>query len=178
MLSDELRRQRVFLSSDEEAALTRPLSYADENDLAFERVRGRRSWLQPVLRNRFIRDGRPVAEWREYIAAEEAAAGGEPTLISSLAWSVLEWTVRTTDRGAMFGGFAAKLLNFIALVLFLLGAFGWAHGATGPGVAVIVLAVVVFLAGRTIAGMAKRRTADLSRQLRTGTPAPADTDAA
>jgi hypothetical protein len=45
-------------------------------------------------------------------------------------------------------------------------------------VAVIVLAVVVFLAGRTIAGMAKRRTADLSRQLRTGTPAPADTDAA
>ena len=174
ILRDELRRQRVFLSSDEEAALTRPLSYDDEDDLAFDRVKGRRSWLRPVLRNRFIRDGRPVGQWREYIRAEEAAAGGEPTLISNLASGVLEWTARTGDRGAMFGGFAAKTLTGVAVVLFLLGAYGWTHGATGGGAVFIVVALVALLAGRVIAGFARRRTTTLVEQLLAGEPEAAE----
>jgi hypothetical protein len=165
MLQEELRNQRVFLSADEEAALTRPLSDEDEDDLALDRVKRRRSWLQPVLRNRFICDGRPVALWRDFIVAEEAAAGGEPTIISSLAMGVLEWTARTGDRGAMFGGFAAKALAAIAVVLFFVGAYGWAHGAAGAGAAFVVVALVAFVGGRLMGGFAARRTASLTEQL-------------
>jgi hypothetical protein len=173
MLHEELRNQRVFLSADEEAALTRPLSDDDEDDLALDRVKRRRTWFQPVLRNRFIRDGRPVAQWRDYIVAEEAAAGGEPTIISSLARGVLEWTARTGDRGAMFGGFASKALTAIAVVLFFVGAYGWAHGAAGAGAAFVVVALAAFVAGRIIAGVAARRTAGLTEQL---LASPADFD--
>lgn len=175
ILKEELRRQRTFLSSDEEVALTRPLTYDNEDDLAFDRLKGRRHWFQPVLRNRFIRDGRPIAEWREYIAAEEAAAGGEPTIISSLATGVLEWTARTTDRGAMLGGFAAKTLSFFALVLLLLGAYSWTHDAAIPGAVVIVLALLVYAGGHMLGAMAKRRTADRTRQLLVG-PSPTRLD--
>jgi hypothetical protein len=168
MLQEELRNQRVFLSADEEAALTRPLSDDDEDDLALDRVKRRRSWFQPVLRNRFIRDGRPVALWRDYIVAEEAAAGGEPTIISSLATGVLEWTARTGDRGAMFGGFSAKALTAITIVLFFLGVFGWAHGAAGAGAAFVVVALVAFVGGRILAGVAAGRTAGLTEQLLAG----------
>ncbi len=164
ILKDELRLQRVFLSSDEEVALARPLSYENEDDLAFDRVRHRRNWLLPMLRNRFIRDGRPIDLWRAYIAADEAAAG-EPTFISGLATGVLEWAARTSDRGAMFAGFAARLLSFIALVWVFLGLYGWTHGGAIGGAVFVALGVACFFGGRSLGAFARRRTATLTEAL-------------
>src|SRR5919106_4411761 len=100
MLAEELAAQRTFLSAEEEAALSRPMSYDDEDDLAWDRVRGRKSWFFSALRDRFIHDGRQVEGWRELIDREEAAAGGEPTFMTQLARQVLAWAARTSDRGA------------------------------------------------------------------------------
>ncbi len=170
MLREELRRQRIFLSSDEEAALARPLSYQNDDDLAFDRVRGRAAWFQPMLRNRFIRDGRPVARWREYILADEAAAGGERTVISHLARQVLEWAARTSDRGAMFGGFVARTFRWIGLILALFGLYSWSTGERlGAGILFTVVAVLL-LASWAVARLAVARTALLTEQLLAGAP--------
>src|SRR5687767_10112493 len=85
MLADELAAQRTFLSAEEEASLDLPAAHDDEDNLAWQRVRGRRSWFFPALRDRYIRDGRPEQLWRSIIAEEESAAGGVPTFITHLA---------------------------------------------------------------------------------------------
>ena len=165
-LKDELRLQRTFLSSDEETALTRPLSYQDEDDLAFDRVKHRRLFFHTALRSRFINDGRPTAEWRRLVAEEEAAAGNEPTVTSHLATQVLEWAARTSDRGAMLGGFAARALRWAGMLAALLGAWGWWHGAPFGGAVFAAVGFILLVAGRIVGGLAAARVARLAEQVR------------
>jgi hypothetical protein len=165
ILRDELAAQRTFLSSDEEQALERPASYENEDDLAWERLRGRRAWLFPPLRDRFIRDKRPVERWRAMIEAEEAAAG-EPTFITQMAEQVLEWSVRTSDRGAMMAHFAARALRWLGILFALLGAYAWFNGAPTPGAIVGIAGALFILAGGAMGRVGKRRAAQLMAQLR------------
>lgn len=162
MLKDELRRQRVFLSSDEEEALLRPVTYEDEDDLAYERVKGRLGWFQPALRNRFIRDGRPVALWRDYISTDEAEAG-EPTLISALATRIIAWATRTSDRGAMLGTFASRALSTLGLLCALLGAYAWAHGEQAGGGVYVGVGLALLLGGNVTGRLTARRAEKLAR---------------
>jgi hypothetical protein len=124
---EELRLQRTFLSSDEAAALTLPATLEDEENLALDRVRRRRLWIYTALRDRYIGDGRPFDEWADLIAAEETAAGSE-TVITQIARQVLEWGVRSSDRGAMLGGFGAKAMRWAGLALLLFATWSWFQG--------------------------------------------------
>jgi hypothetical protein len=152
---EELRQQRTFLSTDEAAALTLPAALEDEENLALDRVRRRRLWLYTALRDRFIGDGRPFDEWVSLIAQEEAAAGGE-TVITQIARQVLEWGVRSSDRGAMLGGFGAKAMRWAGLALLLLTAWSWFQGA---GLFVVGVAGAIALALVVGAVAVGRRTA-------------------
>jgi hypothetical protein len=162
MLAEELAAQRTFLSSEEEAALAHPLSYDNEEDLAWDRVRGRRTWFFSALRDRFIREGRDVERWRQMIEGEEGAAGGEPTYISQLGRQVLEWAARTSDRGAMMAGFAAKTARTVGLLLALLGGWSYFNGAQAPGVVVGGLGLLLIAAGSAFGAVAKRRVRRLT----------------
>ncbi|MDQ3700063.1 MAG: hypothetical protein M3442_03970 [Chloroflexota bacterium] len=164
IIGEELRRQRTFLSTDEVAALDRSADAEDEEDLALDRVRRRRLVLYAALRDRFIRDGRPLEDWRAMVEREEAAAGGK-TIVSQLARQVLEWAVRTSDRQAMLGGFAAKTLRWIGMILLALGGWSWFQGAVGGIVAVVlVLGLAALLAGRIVGNLAADRIALLTEQ--------------
>ncbi|CAA9243528.1 MAG: hypothetical protein AVDCRST_MAG77-1806 [uncultured Chloroflexi bacterium] len=165
ILRDELAAQRTFLSTDEERALERPATYENEDDLAWERLRGRRSWLFPPLRDRFIRDKRPMAQWQAMIAAEEAAAGG-PTFISQMAEQVLEWAVCTSDRGAMMAGFAARALRWLGIILIALGAYSWSTGSPTPGAIAAGIGAAFVLAGRAAGRFGKRLAAQLMARVR------------
>ena len=167
MLADELAAQRTFLSAEEEASLTLPASHDDEDNLAWQRVRGRRSWFFPVLRDRFIRDGRRHDEWQSIIAQEEAEAGGRPTFITQLAAQVLEWAARTSDRGAMMTGFAAKSLRIVGLLLLLLGGWSYLNGAPVGGAIVAGVGLLFVAGGVAAARVAARRVSSL---LRPGVP--------
>jgi hypothetical protein len=164
LLKDELAVQRTFVSSDEEIALQRPVSYDDENDLAWDRIKHRRLVFFTALRERFIQDGRPLEELRAMIAAEEAWAG-EPTYVTQLATQVLEWATRTSDRGAMLGGFAAKTARWAGIVLVLLGAFALFNGNRAGGIAFLVLGVVLFAVSRALTSFTAQRTAALKERL-------------
>ncbi|HEU5316913.1 MAG TPA: hypothetical protein VFX49_12465 [Chloroflexota bacterium] len=162
MLAQELAAQRTFLSSEEEGALTHPVSYDNEEDLAWDRVRGRKTWFFSALRDRFIRDGRRSAEWRELIRREEAEAGGETTYVSQLARQVLEWATRTSDRGAMMTGFAATAARMVGLLLALLGAWAYFNGGQTPGLMVGAFGALLVLAGGALGVAAKRRVRKLT----------------
>ena len=163
MLADELAAQRTFLSAEEEAALTLPAAHDDEDDLAWQRVRGRRSWFFPALRDRFIRDGRRAEVWHAMIAEEEAAAGGEPTFITHLAAQVLEWAARTSDRGAMMAGFAATSLRILGGLLLLLGGWSYLNGAPTGGALVGGVGLAFILASVIARRYAVRRVSSLRR---------------
>ena len=171
MLADELAAQRIFLSAEEEAALTLPAAHDDEDDLAWQRVRGRRSWFFPALRDRFIRDGRRTEAWQAMIAEEEAAAGGEPTFITHLAAQVLEWAARTSDRGAMMAGFAGTSLRILGLLLLLLGGWSYLNGAPTGGALVAALGALFVLASAAAARYAVRRVNSLRRAATVRRPA-------
>ena len=171
MLADELAAQRTFLSAEEEAALTLPAAHDDEDDLAWQRVRGRRAWFFPVLRDRFIRDGRQQATWRGYIAQEEAAAGGQPTFITQLATQVLEWAARTSDRGAMMAGFVARSLRILGAALLLLGGWSYLNGAPTGGTIVAIVGLVFVLISVAAARIAAQRVNLLLRSAAAQRPA-------
>ena len=164
MLKEELQIQRTFLSSDEEAALALPLALRDADDLAFERVQRRRRLFYTRLRDRFIREGKPAARWRRFIAEDETLVG-EPTTLTHLASQVLEWAARTSDRGAMIGGFGAKTLRWAALALGLVGGFALFTGGRGAGLGLILGAVALWLVARYAAGLVAQRTEELSRAM-------------
>jgi hypothetical protein len=156
--AEELRKQRTFLSTDEAVALSLPADLEDEENLALVRVRGRRLWIYTALRDRFIGDGRPFDDWLAMIDTEEGTAGGE-TQITRLARQVLEWSVRSGDRAAMLGGFAAKALRYAGLLLLLLAGWSWWHGAglfavATTGVLAVVLLVEAGVVGRRAAARA------------------------
>jgi len=157
MLAEELAAQRTFLSSEEERALDHPLSYDNEDDLAWDRVRGRRTWFFTALRDRFIRDGRPSGVWGELIAREEAEAGGEETYATHLARRVLSWAVRTSDRGAMMAGFAGRAARWLGLLIAALGAWAYFNGAPLPGAIVAGVGVAFWAAGGAFGRLAARR---------------------
>jgi hypothetical protein len=158
---DELRRQRTFLSTDEAAALRRRSTDDDESDLALDRVRRRRLVIFTALRDRFIRDGRPVGAWSELIVEAEATSGGE-TVVSQLARQVLVWNVRTADRGVMLGGFAAQALRWLGLLLLFLAGWSWLQGAA----TVIVVAVGLVATGLVVVAIFRaRRVANRSAVL-------------
>lgn len=164
ILKEELLVQRIFLSSDEEQALDRPVSYDEETDLAWDRIKHRRLTFYGALRDRFILDRRPADEWRQLIR-DEIARAGEPTYVTQIASQVLEWSVRTSDRGAMFGGFLAKLLTWIGTLLVILAGFGWFQGFGTTTVVVLVgLALLFRLAGRIVGNLASERVEHLVRQ--------------
>ena len=171
MLADELAAQKTFLSAEEEASLTLPAAHDDEDNLAWQRVRGRRSWFFPVLRDRFIREGRRHDAWRAIIAQEEAEAGGVPTFITQLATQVLEWAARTSDRGAMMAGFLAKSLRIAGLLLLLLGGWSYLNGAPMGGAIVAAVGGVVVLASVAAARVAARRVSWLLRSAAARHPA-------
>ncbi|HEX2033797.1 MAG TPA: hypothetical protein VHS99_06415 [Chloroflexota bacterium] len=166
MLKEELTKQRTFLSSDEERALDRPATYEDEDDLALDRVRHRRLVFFTALRERFIQDGRPIERWRDLVRREEDAAG-EPTIVSELARQVLEWAVRSSDRGAMLGGFAGRLLRWLGLALLLLAGWSWFQGAPGQVVALVAaFAAALVLTGQVVGSLAAARAGRLVQGLR------------
>jgi hypothetical protein len=170
---EELRRQRTFLSTDEADALTLPAEHEDEENLALDRVRRRRLWIYTSLRDRYIGDGRPVDDWLAMIEAEEAVAGGE-TIITRMARQVLEWSVRTSDRGAMLGGFAARAMRWIGIVLLLLSAWSWLQGASPFAVATTGVIALGLLAGSVVLGRrAAARAAHLVAGLWNRQAAPA-----
>jgi hypothetical protein len=157
MLAEELAAQRTFLSGEEERALDHPMTYENEDDLAWDRVRGRRTWFFTALRDRFIRDGRPADRWRELVAQEEAAAGGEETYATHLARRVLSWALRTSDRGAMMAGFAARAARWLGAAFVLLGGWAYFNGAPLPGAVVAAAGVVFLLVGGAFGRLAARR---------------------
>jgi hypothetical protein len=171
MLADELAAQRTFLSAEEEASLTLPAAHDDEDNLAWQRVRGRRSWFFPVLRDRFIRDGRQQAAWRALIAQEEVEAGGQPTFITQLATQVLEWAARTSDRGAMMVGFAARALRIVGMLLLVLGGWSYLNGAPTGGTIVGAFGLLLVLVSVAAARVAARRVNWLLRSAPTQRPA-------
>lgn len=164
ILKEELQIHRTFLSSDEESALGLPISRRDADDLAFERVQRRRRMLYSRLRDRFIREGQPAARWRRFIAEDETLAG-ETTTMSQLATQVLEWAARTSDRGAMIGGFAAKTLRWAALALFLVGGFALLSGSRGAGLGLVLGALALWVAGRVAASLVAQRVELLNRAM-------------
>lgn len=175
ILKEELLVQRIFLSSDEEQALDHPLSFDDESDLAWDRIKHRRLIFYGALRDRFIHDRRPADEWRQFIRVEETRTG-EPTYVTHLATQVLEWSVRTSDRGAMFGGFIAKLFSWIGTFLLILAGFGWFQGfGTASVVVLIILALLFMLAGRIAGSLVAERVATLIRQANQEPEAPLST---
>jgi hypothetical protein len=167
ILKNELASQRIFLSSDEERALTYPMSYADEDDLAWDRIRHRRTFFFPMLRTYYIREHRPTERWKGMIVAEEAEAG-EQTFISQMARQVLEWEATTSDRGAMAVGFAAKTMTWLGVLLALLGAYAYFNGGQIPGAIVVGIGLLFLLAGRVCGGYAAKRVAALTREASLG----------
>jgi hypothetical protein len=161
ILREELTRRRVFLSSDEEAALTRPAAYADDKDLAWGRIQRRRSTFYRALRDRFLYDGKPAEEWRGYIAEDELAAGG-PTFISNLGRQVLSWSTRTGDRAVMIGGFAARMLRWLGVALALLGGWSCIQGAVVAGLIGVAAGLLLMLAGRIVGNLVADRVAALT----------------
>ena len=171
MLADELAAQRTFLSAEEEASLTLPASHDDEDNLAWQRVRGRRAWFFPVLRDRFIRDGRRDDAWRAMIAQEEAEAGGQPTFITQLATQVLDWAARTSDRGAMMAGFIATSLRILGAALLLLGGWSYLNGAPTGGTIVAIAGLVLVGVSVAAARIAAKRINLLLRSAAAQRPA-------
>jgi hypothetical protein len=177
IISAELRKQRTFLSTDEEAALARPLPPEEDEraaedgpdgeraeDLALDRVRRRRLVFFTALRDRYLHEGRPQEAWSDLIAREEAAAGGS-TIATEVARQVLEWGVRTSDRGAMLGGFVARTLRWGGILLLLLGAWSLFQGAAvGAVIIVVLVALLLLLAGRIVGNLAAERAAALVEQ--------------
>ncbi len=162
ILAQELAAQRIFLSHEEEQALSRPVSYDQEEDLAWGRVRHRlKTYFLPELRNRFIRDCRPEAAWRSLIVSEEALAG-EPTIITQAARQVLEWSATSSDRPHMMSGFLARALGALAMLFLALGAYAWMNGAQTPGAIVAIGGALFFLAGRAAGRFARRRASALA----------------
>jgi hypothetical protein len=177
LLSDELAAQRVFLSGDEATALDRPATYDDERDLAWDRVKHRRLVFYTALRERFIQERRPADLWRAMIEAQERAAG-EPTFVTQIAWQVLEWAARTSDRGAMMAGFVAKALRWLGIVLLLLGAWSWFQGLPAAALSVGAAGLGFVALGAIAGSFAGRRAAALVQAARTPHPSgsgqPAD----
>jgi hypothetical protein len=171
MLADELAAQRTFLSAEEEASLDLPAAHDDEDNLAWQRVRGRRSWFFPALRDRYIREGRPEQLWRSIIAEEESAAGGVPTFITHLATQVLEWAARTSDRAAMMAGFAATSLRIVGVLLVLFGGWSYLNGAPTGGVIVGIVGLLCVAASAALTKMVKRRVNLLLRGATSQRPA-------
>ena len=130
ILRTELERQRQFLSEEEEQVLLKPASYESEDDLALDSVKRRQHTFVPILRDRFVRDGRPLEQWWDVLAEEERLPE-DRTMIGAMVVQVLDWSARTSDQKAMMGGFGSKLLLVAAV---LIGFFGDLH-AGGRGVA-------------------------------------------
>ena len=160
ILRQELETQRRFLSSDEEQALLRPATYENEDDLAFEQVKHRQRELVGALRNRFIRDGRPLDRWWDLLAAQEALHG-ERTLMSAMAVQVLDWSARTADQRAMLGGFASKLLRLGAYFISFFAVFVLAQGVPVVGVVLLVLSAGLWLGARIMGNLTADRVDDL-----------------
>lgn len=163
IVTEELTDQRIFLSSDEQEALERPVSYENADDLAWDRVRHRRLTFYGALRDRFIREGRPLDVWMAMIAECEATAGG-PTLLSQLGRQVLKWSARTSDRGAMFGSFAARTLGLISLLLIAMGAYAWYQGAAVAGIVVVAVGAGLYVLGKHLGRLAAARTTQLTAE--------------
>lgn len=173
ILKEELARQRTFLSTDEETALSRPISYDNEEDLAFDRVRHRRMVFYTALRARFIRERRPIGRWQQMIDEEEAQVGGEPTVISQVGTQVLSWAARTSDRGAMLGGFVANLVRWLGILLVLIGVFSIFQRASWQVPVILALAAIVcfVIAGAFSRLVAGRVAAATERMRKEHTPA-------
>ena len=95
-------------------------------------MKRRQHTFVPILRDRFVRDGRPLEQWWDVLAEEERLPE-DRTMIGAMVVQVLDWSARTGDQKAMMGGFASKLLLVAAVLIGFFATFTLAVGAWPAG---------------------------------------------
>ena len=160
ILRAELERQRQFLSAEEERVLLKPARYENEDDLALDSVKRRQHTFVPILRDRFVRDGRPLEQWWDVLAEEERLPE-DRTMIGAMVVQVLDWSARTGDQKAMMGGFASKLLLVAAVLIGFFATFTLAVGAWPAGVVLLVITAALWIGARVLGQLTAERVGEL-----------------
>ena len=160
ILRTELERQRQFLSEEEERVLLQPASYESDDDLALDSVKRRQHTFVPILRDRFVRDGRPLEQWWDVLAEEERLPE-DRTMIGAMVVQVLDWSARTSDQKAMMGGFASKLLLVAAVLIGFFATFTLAVGAWPAGIVLLVVAAALWIGARVLGQLTAERVGEL-----------------
>ena len=160
ILRTELERQRQFLSEEEERVLLQPASYESEDDLALDSVKRRQHSFVPILRDRFVRDGRPLEQWWDVLAEEERLPE-DRTMIGAMVVQVLDWSARTSDQKAMMGGFASKLLLVAAVLIGFFATFTLAVGAWPAGIVLLVITAALWIGARVLGQLTAERVGEL-----------------
>ena len=160
ILRAELERQRQFLSAEEEQVLLKPARYENEDDLALDSVKRRQHTFVPILRDRFVRDGRPLEQWWDVLAEEERLPE-DRTMIGAMVVQVLDWSARTSDQKAMMGGFGSKLLLVAAVLIGFFATFTLAVGAWPAGVVLLVITAALWIGARVLGQLTAERVSEL-----------------
>lgn len=160
ILRTELERQREFLSAEEEQVLLKPGTYENDNDLALDRVKRRQHNFVAILRNRFVRDGRPLETWWDLLVDQEIAQGYR-TMVGAMVIQVLDWSARTSDQKVMMGGFASKLLSVAAIFSGFMTTFTLAVGAWPPGIVMFFITVSFWIGSRVLGQKTADRTGEI-----------------
>ncbi len=163
ILRTELERQRQFLSAEEERVLLKPALYESEDDLALDSVKRRQHTFVAILRDRFVRDGRPLEQWWDVLAEEEGLSG-DRTVIGNMVVQVLDWSARTSDQKAMMGGFASKLLLVAAVLIGFFATFTIAVGAWPVGIVLLVITAALWIGARVLGQLTAERVGELVEQ--------------
>ena len=167
ILRTELERQRQFLSAEEERVLLKPALYESDDDLALDLVKRRQHTFVAILRDRFVRDGRPLEQWWDVLAEQEGLSGHR-TMVGAMVVQVLDWSARTSDQKAMMGGFASKLLLVAAVLVGFFATFTLAVGAWPVGVVLLVIAVALWIGARVLGQLTAERVGELVEQYKRG----------
>ncbi|MAG35567.1 MAG: hypothetical protein CL878_04890 [Dehalococcoidia bacterium] len=160
ILRTELEQQRQFLSAEEEQVLLRPATYESDDDLALDRVKRRQHTFVAILRDRFVRDGRPLEQWWDLLVAQETMHGYR-TMVGAMVVQVLDWSARTSDQTAMMGGFASKLLLVAAVLAGFFAVFTLAVGAWPAGIVMLVITSVFWVGARVLGQLTAGRVGEL-----------------
>ncbi len=163
ILRTELERQRQFLSAEEARVLLKPALYESEDDLALDSVKRRQHTFVAILRDRFVRDGRPLEQWWDVLAEEEGLSG-DRTMVGAMVVQVLDWSARTSDQKAMMGGFASKLLLVAAVLIGFFATFTIAVGAWPVGIVLLVITVALWIGARVLGQLTAERVGELVEQ--------------
>ena len=160
ILRTELERQRQFLSAEEEQVLLKPALYESDDDLALDLVKRRQHTFVAILRDRFVRDGRPLEQWWDVLAEQEGLSG-DRTMVGAMVVQVLDWSARTSDQKAMMGGFASKLLLVAAVLIGFFATFTLAVGAWPAGIVLLVITAALWIGARVLGQLTAERVGEL-----------------